>query len=101
MGIDVSKAVGYNNHDNARRAVRAHVPGKYRMRLGDSQIMLEREVDVDFPKEDTVLLKEPDLYCFLLGLGPRAEPFMEWVVKTVLPWEVRELTSVIEEKKKQ
>ena len=24
---------------------------------------------------------------------------MEWVVKTVLPWEVRELTSVIEEKK--
>ena len=66
MGIDVSKAVGYNNQDNARRAVRAHVPGKYRMRLGDSQIMLEREVDVDFPKEDTVLLKEPDLYCFLL-----------------------------------
>ena len=66
MGIDVSKAVGYNNHDNARRVVRAHVPGKYRMRLGDSQVTLEREVDVDFPKEDTVLLKEPDLYCFLL-----------------------------------
>ena len=40
VGIDVSKAVGYNDDDNARRAVRAHVPGKYRMRLGDAQNIL-------------------------------------------------------------
>ena len=29
---------------------------------------------------------------------PEAELFMECVVETVLPWEVRKLTSVIEEK---
>ena len=29
---------------------------------------------------------------------PGAEPFMEWVVETVLPGEVRKLTSAIEEK---
>ena len=32
---------------------------------------------------------------------PEAEPFMEWVVETVLPREVRKLTSVIEEKDNQ
>ena len=31
--IDVSKAVGYNDDDNGKRAVRTHVPRKYRMRL--------------------------------------------------------------------
>ena len=30
-----------------------------------------------------------------------AEPFREWVVETVLPWEVRKLASVIEEKDNQ
>ena len=29
---------------------------------------------------------------------PKVEPFMEWVVETVLPWEVRKLASTIEEK---
>ena len=41
---DVSKAVGYNDDDNARGAVRTHVPGKYRMRLGDAKNVLRREV---------------------------------------------------------
>ena len=99
VGIDVSKAVGYNDDDNARRAVRTHVSGRYRMRLRDVQDILRREVDVDLTKEDTVLLKEPGLYCFLLHcIKPRAEPFMEWVVETGLPREVRKLTSPIEEK---
>ena len=89
MGIDVSKAVGYNDDDNAKRAVRTHVPGKYRMSLGDAQNILRREVDIDLSKEDTVLLKEQGLYCFLLRCKkPKAEPFMEWVVETVLPREV-------------
>ena len=35
---DVSKVVVYNNDDNARRAVRTHVPGKYRMSLRDAKI---------------------------------------------------------------
>ena len=57
----MSKTVGYNDDDNARRGVQIHVPEKYRVRLGDAQSMLGREVDVDLPKEDTVLLKQPDL----------------------------------------
>ena len=55
------------------------------------------EVDIDLPKEDTVLFKEAGLYCFLLRCK-KPEPFVEWVVETVLPREVRKLTSAIEEK---
>ena len=36
-----------------------HVPEKYKMRLGDAINILRREVDIDIPKEDEVLLKEP------------------------------------------
>ena len=97
VGIDVSKAVGYNDDDNARRSVPTHVPGKYRMRLGDAQNILRREVDIDLPKEDMVLLKEPGLYCFLLRCKkPKAKLFMEWVVETVLPRQVQKLALVIE-----
>ena len=96
---DVSKAVGYDNDGNARGAVRTHVPGKYRMRLGHAKNILRREVNIDLPKEDTVLMKEPGLYCLLLRLKkPKTEPFMEWAVETVLTWEVWKLASVIEEK---
>ena len=99
VGINVSKAVGYNDDDNARRLVRTHVPGKYRMRLGHAQNMLRREVDIDLPKKDTVLLKESSLYCFLLRCKkPRAEPFMERAVETVLSRDARKLASAIEEK---
>ena len=102
VGIDVSKAVSYNDDDNARRTVRMHVLGKYRMPLSDAQNILRREIDVGLPKEDTVLLKEPNLYCFLLRCKkPKAEPFMEWVVETVLPQEVRKLASAIQEKENQ
>ena len=73
VGIDVSEAIGYNDDDNARRAVRTHVLGKYRMRLGDAQNILRREVDIDLPKEDTVLLKEPGLYCFPLRRRKKRE----------------------------
>ena len=49
-----------------------------------------------------MLLKEPGLYCFLLRCkNPKAEPFMEWVVETVLPREIRKLASAIEEKDNQ
>ena len=82
VGIDVSKTVGYNADDNASRAVWTHVPGKYRMRLGDAQNILRVEVDIDLLREDIVLLKEPGLYCFLLRCKkPKDKPFMEWVWK--------------------
>ena len=45
LSIDVSKAIGYDDDDKARRAVQAHVPGKYRMRLGDAQNISGRKVD--------------------------------------------------------
>ena len=55
------------------------------MRLGDAKNVLRREVSIDLLHPDTILLKEPDLYCFLLKCKmDEAEPFMEWVVETVL-----------------
>ena len=49
-----------------------------------------------------MLLKKPGLYYFLLRCKKdEAEPFTEWFVETVLPGEVRKLTSVIEEKDNQ
>ena len=102
VGIDVSKAVGYNDDGNARRAVRMYVAGKYRMRFGDAQNIFRTEVDTDLPREDKVLLKESGLYCFLLRFKkPRAKSFVEWVVETVLPREVRKLALAIEEKYNQ
>ena len=51
---------------------------------------------------NTMLLKEPGLYCFLLRCKKdEVEPFMEWVVETVLPRDVQKLTSAIEEKDNQ
>ena len=96
---DVSKAVGYNDDDNARRAVRTLVPGRYRMRLGDAKNVLRGEVNIDLLHPDTILLKEPGLYCFLLRYKRNeADQFMEWVVETVSPRGVRKLAPAIEEK---
>ena len=64
VGIDMSKAVGYNDDDNARRAVRTHVPGKYRMRLGDAQNVSRREVDID------LVIVVIALSCFVKSLRP-------------------------------
>ena len=55
-----------------------------------------------YTQPNTMLLKEPGLYCFLLCCKkPKAEPFMEWVVETVLPREIQKLVSAIEEKDNQ
>ena len=51
----MSRAVGYNDDDNARRAVRMYIPGKYRMRLGDAQYVLRTEVDIDILREDSFI----------------------------------------------
>ena len=76
MGIDLSKALGYNDNDDSRRVVWTYVLGKYKMRLGDAQSILGREVDADTVlKEDMVLLKEPDLTLFnFLHQPPTNEP---------------------------
>ena len=55
-----------------------------------------------YTQPSTMLLKEQALYCFLLRCKkPKDELFMEWVVETVLPREVRRLASAIEEKDNQ
>ena len=69
------------------------------MLLGDVNNVLRGEVNIDLPQENMVLLKQSSLYCFLLCCkNPKAEPFMEWVVKTVLPWQAWKIVSAIEEK---
>ena len=79
------------------------VPDKYKIRLGDTQVDLEEGVGNSFHTQpNTMLLKEPGLYCFLLRCKKdEAEPFMEWVVETVLPREARKVASAIEEKDNQ
>ena len=99
VGIEVSRAIGYVHGNNGRRAVKRHVPQKYTMRFEDVKDVVGRLVQSDVPQDDAILLKEPGFCCFLLRCKmPGAEPFMEWVVETVLPQEVQKLASVIEEK---
>ena len=99
VGIDVSRTIGYTDDNNSRRAIKRHVPQKYMMRFEDVKDTVERHVQSDVPQNDAILLKEPGIYCFLLRCRmSKAEPFMEWVVETVLPREVRKLASTIEEK---
>ena len=72
------------------------LPKKYKLRFGDVNPSLNQGEDIFPLHKYTVLLKETGLYCFLLDCKkPEAEPFMEWVVETVLTREVRKLASVI------
>ena len=99
VGLDVSRAIGYFDDNNGRRAIKRHVIHKYTMQFEDVKDTVERHVRLDVPQDDAILMKEPSLYCFLLRCKiPGAEPFMEWAVETDLPREVRKLASVIEEK---
>ena len=99
MGINVSRAIEYVDDNNGRRVIKRHVPQKYMMLFEDVTDIVKRHLWTDVPQDDAILLKEPGLYCFLLRCKmPGVEPFMEWAVQAVLPRDVRELTSVIEEK---
>ena len=95
---DVYIAIEYEE-ENVKRTIRNLVPGKYKLCFGDVKHSLNQSEDIFLLHKDTVLLKEPGFYCFLLRCKkPEAEPFMEWVVETVLQREVRKLASVIKEK---
>ena len=68
------------------------------MRLGDVEIDLQWVLKSEHLHPDTVLLKEPGVYCFLLRCNKvEAEPFMDWVVETVLSREERKLSQKLEE----
>ena len=92
-------AIGYEE-ENGKKAIQNLVPSKYKLRFGDVKPSLNQGEDIFLLHKDTVLLKEPGLYCFLSRRKrDEAEPFMEWAVETVLPREVRKLASAIEEKR--
>ena len=86
---DVYMATGYEE-ENGKKAIQDLVPSKYKLWFGDAKPSQNQQEDIFLLHNDTVLLKEPGLYCFLLRCKrDEAEPFMEWVVETVLPREVR------------
>ena len=91
---DVYKAIGYDK-ENGAKAIQRLVPEKYKIRFGDAQVDLEGVEISIHTQPNTMLLKEPGIYCFLLRCKrDEAEPFME----TVLPREVRKLASAIKER---
>ena len=97
VACDVYKAIGYSRKAGVQ-AIQRLVPDKYRMRLRGVDAVLQGVLKFEYPQADTVLLKEPGLYCFLLRCKKvDAEPFMDWVVETVLPKEVRKLSQKLEE----
>ena len=59
-------AIGYKE-ENSQKAIQNLVSKKYKLSFGEVNPSLNQGKDI-FPlhKEDTVLLKEPGLYCFLL-----------------------------------
>ena len=82
---DVYEAIEYEKEDEVK-VMKRLVPDKYKIQLGDAQVGLECVNHSVYTQLNTILLKEPGLYCFLLCCKkPKAEPFMEWAVETVLP----------------
>ena len=82
---DVYKAIGYEE-EHGKKAIQNLVPHKYKLSFGDVNSSLNQRGGFFPLHKDTVLLKEPGLYCFLLRCKrDEAEPFMELVVEAVLP----------------
>ena len=92
---DVYMAIRYEE-ENSKKAIQNLVPGKYKLVFMDVKPSLRQGEDIFRLHKDTVLVKEPGLYWFLLRCKrDEAEPFNEWVAETVIPREVRKLTSAI------
>ena len=73
---DVWRAVGYDRKAGVQTIQRL-VPEKYKLRLGDALDELDEVLNIEYLHPDTVLLKEPGLYCFLLRCKrPEAKPFI-------------------------
>ena len=107
--MDVCLAIGYNE-DTYRKALIRFVPEKYKIiyenlkNLGVVRLINNRvnPTRLKTPKNNIIFLTEPGLYCLLLrSKMEKAEPFMEWVVETILPKEVRQLTKEMEEKDRE
>ena len=71
------------------KAIQRLVLEKYKIRFGDAMIDMKEVDNSVHLHPNTMLLKEPGLYCFLLRCKRNeAEPFVDWVVETVLPREI-------------
>ena len=80
---DVYKAIGCED-ENGKKVIQNLVSNKYKLRFGDVNSSLNQRKDIFPLHKDTVLIKEPGLYCFLLRCKrDEAKLFMEWVVETV------------------
>ena len=80
---DIYKAIGYED-ENGKKVIQNLVSNKYKLRFGDVNSSLNQREDIFLLNKDTVLIKEPGLYCFLLRCKrDEAKLFMEWVVETV------------------
>ena len=89
---DDNVVIGYEKEDGVK-AIQRLVPEEYNIRFGDAQVDLEGVNNSVHTQPNTLLLKEPGLYSFLLRYKrDQAETFMEWVVETVLPREVRKIS---------
>ena len=79
MSRDVYMAIGYKEK-NGEKAIQNLVSSKYKLCFRDTKPSLNQLEDILLLHKDTVLLKEPGLYCFLLRCKrDEAEPFMEWI----------------------
>ena len=62
---DVYMEIGYEE-ENGKKAIQNLVRSKYKLCFGDVKPSLNQGEDIFPLHKDTVLLKEPGLYCFLL-----------------------------------
>ena len=58
VGIYESRAIGYVDDNNGRRAIKRHVPQKYMIWLEDVKGIVKRQVWSDVLQDDAILLKE-------------------------------------------
>ena len=74
---DVYMTIGYEE-ENGKKTIQNVVPSKYKLRFGDVKPSLNQGEDIFLLHKDTVLLKEPGLYCFLLRRKrAEAKPFIK------------------------
>ena len=85
----VKRCLHGNWIQGGKKAIQNLVPRKYKLRFGDEKPSLSQGEDIFPLHKVTALLKEPAIYCFLLGCEKaKAESFMEWLWKQFYHWKL-------------